>query len=173
MNLWFFALAHEAHAVVQSPPMLQVTYPQVVKIHPPVVHFAIVLPILLFLIEVYKLLRGEEKGGVSLLVSLLMVISVASAALTGWVVHERIESLPITAEAEAVLHLHERLGITLFVFSLLVLTLKVMSLKISRRFFSLLYILGLLLLSGGVLYQGYLGGRLVYQYSVGVPVGGR
>lgn len=45
----FFALAHEVHAVVQSPPMLQITYPQVVKIHPPVVHFAIVLPILTIL----------------------------------------------------------------------------------------------------------------------------
>ncbi len=160
------AFSHEPQAVKES--VEKVTYPEIVKIHPPVVHFAIALPVFTLILELFYILRKKATDGVEFLSILLSSISVISASVTGYIVHESIETLPISSEALEVLHNHETLGIILAIIFAVILLLRILYLITPKGVFRTLY---LILLFVGVvllLLQGNLGGILVYDYGVGV-----
>ncbi|RLJ70325.1 putative membrane protein [Hydrogenivirga caldilitoris] len=167
-----FSFSHEREAVyeVSEPSAVQekIVYPEVVKLHPPVVHFAVALPLFTLLLEGLYHLRGRKPDEVEFFALLLSSGAVIGAAVTGYIAHESMENLPITPQALELLHTHQTLGIALAgLFSLVFLLRLVYTFK-PVPIIHHLYLLLLLTGVAGLLYQGNLGGKLVYNFGLGV-----
>lgn len=169
---FLFSFSHEREAVREAPEpsavQEKVVYPEVVKLHPPVVHFAIALPLFALLLEGFYHLRGRKPDDIEFLTLLLASGAVVGAAVTGYVAHESMENLPISPQALELLHTHETLGIALAgLFSLILLLRLVYAFKpvpVIHHIYVLLLLTGV----AGLLYQGNLGGKLVYDFGLGV-----
>jgi len=165
---FFLSFAHERDAVRQDVRTESVVYPEVVKLHPPAVHFAVALPFLALLLEGLYHLKRRRPDEVEFFVLLASSGAVVAAAVTGYVAHESMENLPISQEALEFLHTHETLGLILAGLFLLVLLLRLVYLFKPLPFVHHLYVLLLLVGVLGLFYQGSLGGKLVYDFGLGV-----
>ncbi len=165
-----FSFSHERSAVVEEDktPQKEIVYPSVVKLHPPAVHFAVALPIFALLLGGFYHLKGKEADEVEFLSILLSSGAVIGAAITGYVAHESMEDLPIKAEALELLHTHETLGISLAALFSAILLLRVIYVFKRSPVLHHLYMLLLLVGVAALLYQGNLGGKLVYDFGLGV-----
>ncbi len=169
---FLFSYSHERSAVQQredlTAPTEKVVYPEVVKVHPPVVHFAIALPIFALLLEGFYHLKRRRADEIEFLTLILSSGAVIGASVTGYIAHESMENLPITEQALEILHTHETLGIILAgIFAGVVLLRFLYAIKPVPAVHHL-YILLLLIGVVGLLYQGNLGGMLVYDFGLGV-----
>ncbi|WP_457601654.1 DUF2231 domain-containing protein [Hydrogenivirga sp.] len=169
---FLFSYAHQKEAVqerVNLPTAEEkVVYPEVVKLHPPAVHFAIALPLFALLLEGLYHLKGRKPDEVEFFTLFLSAGAVIGAAVTGYVAHESMENMPISPQALELLHTHETLGIALAgVFSLVFLLRFIYAFK-QVPMIHHLYVLLLLTGVAGLLYQGNLGGKLVYEFGLGV-----
>lgn len=129
---------------------------EVIKLHPATVHFAIAFPVLLLLIDVYYRITKREPDRMHALLTYLTVLSVALGTLSGIIAHEPIEEL---LEEIPIFETHEKLGLFLAVFFLLLGAVRFFRL---RNIFTLMLIVGVLLL----FLQGNLGGSIVYDHLV-------
>jgi len=144
--------------------------------HPPLVHFAIVLPIMIVLLELVNIIvkRGETaeepKGrGVSTLSSLLivaMVVIFSLAYLAGSVDGKAAwDTLGEAGQSE--LKEHKLLGTYLVYASVALLVFKLIAL-VSGSKGRILFLLLAIAFAGVTLKQGKEGGELVYQYGANV-----
>ncbi len=137
-------------------------------LHPAVVHFAVVLPLVILIIELINLFTKRKSLTISVyaLFVLLMVVYVA-AYMTG--VTDGREAGPLlNNEGAAELKEHKLLGIYLIYFALLPVVLKVMSIFVNKGWSRALYSLALVALVAFTFYQGKEGGELVYQHGANV-----
>lgn len=167
--LLFFLLSfsHEREALKETPPE-RITYPGIVKIHPPVVHFAIALPVFALLLEGFYQLKGRRPDELEFLTLLLSSGAVLGAAVTGYIAHESMENLPITEQALETLHTHETLGLSLAALFVAITILRVFYTFKPISMLHHIYILLLIIGVGAILFQGNLGGKLVYDFGLGV-----
>ncbi len=165
---FLFSFSHEREAVKEVPPAERVVYPRVVKLHPPAVHFAIALPLFALLLEGLYHIQRRRPDEVEFFTLLLSAGAVVGAAITGYVAHESMENLPISQQALEVLHTHETLGIVLALLFTGILFLRLMYAFKPVQVVHHLYLLLLLVGVAGLLYQGSLGGKLVYDFGLGV-----
>ncbi len=165
---FLFSHAHQEQVAVPETSKEGITYPSVVKLHPPAVHFAVALPLFtLILIGLYHL-KGRKPDEVEFLSIILSSGGVIASAITGYVAHESMENLPIEKEALDLLHTHETLGIALAgLFSLITVLRFTYALR-KTSFLHHLYVFLLLVGVALILYQGNLGGKLVYDFGLGV-----
>ncbi len=163
-----FLLAHERPSQRSAVQHEKVTYPSIVKIHPPAVHFGIAIPVATLVLHAFYHLRRREPDGVEFLMVFLSALSTAGAALSGYIAHESIEDLPISAEALELLHTHETLGIAVALLFGVVLGLRVLyhfkRISVLHHLYAFLLLVGIFL----IFYQGNLGGRLVYDHGIGI-----
>lgn len=101
---------------------------ELIKVHPPIVHFALAMPLSLLLIDLYYRIKKIQPDMLHLLFSFIATFSVLFATLSGMVAYEPIE---------------DRLGIL-------------------RALFTFMLLIGVAL----VLFQGYMGGSVVYDHMV-------
>jgi hypothetical protein len=95
---FLFSTAHEKSAVVEPDARSEereVVYPDVVKLHPPTVHFAIALPLFTLLLEGLYHLRKRKPDEVEFFAVAVSSGAVVLAAITGYIAHESMENLPI------------------------------------------------------------------------------
>jgi uncharacterized membrane protein len=145
----------------------EIVYPQEVKLHPPMVHFAVATPLIALLISGYYFLRRRKTDSVEFFLIFISSSSVVAAAITGYIAHESMEKLPIKREALELLHTHEEVGIYLsLLFSFILLTRFIYILK-PVRVIHLIYLTMLAVGVAGVFYQGSMGGTLVYDFGIG------
>ncbi|MDQ7039265.1 MAG: DUF2231 domain-containing protein [Aquificota bacterium] len=168
-----FSFAHREEAVIkqtqeQPQKVEKIVYPPVVKYHPPAVHFAVALPAVTLILQAFYILRNRKPDGLEFLFILMTSGAVAGAAVTGYVAHESIEDIPIRSDALNLLHTHETLGIYLALFFGLIFILRLLYWFKPSGTLRFLYVLLLLLGSAVVLFQGNLGGKLVYDFGLGV-----
>ncbi len=151
----------------QSQKSEPVRYPSLVKIHPPVVHFAIATPVVLLLVNGFYLLRKRDLDSLEYLLLLVASSSVVAAAITGYLAHEAMEEVPIKREALELLHTHESVGIYLALLFAVIFAIR--SLLIFKPSAALRAVYLLLLTVGvlGILLQGNMGGSIVYDFGVG------
>ena len=137
-------------------------------LHPAVVHFAVVLPLVIIIIELINLFTKRRALSVSVYVLfvLLMVIYVA-AYMTG-VTDGREAGTLMNDEGVAALKEHKLLGTYLIYFGLLPVVLKVMSLIVKKGWSRALYSFALVALVAFTFYQGKEGGELVYKHGANV-----
>jgi len=169
---FLFSHAHQKSAVQEEVnlPSVQekVQYPEVVKLHPPAVHFAIALPLFALLLEGLYHIKGRKPDEVEFFTLMLASGAVVVASVSGYVAHESMENLPITQGALDILHTHETVGIALAgLFSLMFLLRFIYAFKPIPMIHHL-YVLLLITGVAGLLYQGNLGGKLVYDFGLGV-----
>lgn len=135
-------------------------------LHPIVVHFAIALVLFGFFLDWLGSWREQESmQHAGRLCFFTGVGALGLAVLSGWV-EQQLPRPPIVFDTQMqdVLFRHEYLGYGLFA---LFLVLAIIRVRIQNRLpflFALLALLGCV----GIIFQGYLGGELVYRYGVGV-----
>ncbi len=136
--------------------------------HPPIDHFAIALPVIVLLIELYNLFIKRRSIGVLAFVLLTLgVAALAAAYLTG--LHDGKASFEALSEAgQATLKEHKTLGTYLLLLGGGVWLFKLLSVLIRHKALKLFYLLLLLLLIGGLFEQGEEGGKLVYEHGANV-----
>ena len=159
-------------AIVDAIPLDQVP----ALMHPPLVHFAIVLPIMIVLLELVNIIvkRGETpeepKGrGVSALSFLLIlaIVVIFSLAFVSGSVDGKAAWDALGGDGQTELKAHKLLGTYLVYGSLALLLFKVIAMLAgskSRIFFLLIAIA----FAGVTLKQGKEGGELVYKYGANV-----
>ncbi|RLJ69854.1 putative membrane protein [Hydrogenivirga caldilitoris] len=132
---------------------------ELIKIHPPAVHFAIVLPVALLILDLYYRFSGKKPDKLHLIFTLLASLSVVVGAVSGVLAHEPIEEKLETIE---VFETHEVLGIFLALYFVSLTGLRLFLHRIPPVVFTLLTLLGVLML----FLQGNLGGSIVYDHMI-------
>lgn len=168
--LFLFSFSHEINQGKEDVEHSTVIYPSIVRLHPPVVHFGIVLPFATLLVGAYYALKGGRFETLISILSFLTLFSLTLSLLTGYFIHENIEDIIPQKPAMDLLHLHEKVGFVLLFISSFGFLTALLYQMIKHRVLMYLFLIINLILCIGVLYQGNLGGKLVYEYSVGVPV---
>ena len=138
-----------------------------VLLHPPLVHFAIVLPVVILLLEFFNLfMRKRAVSVVSLSLLTLLVIVLFGAFFTGKTDGSEAWSA-MSGDAKELLKEHKLLGTYMFYGSVVLLFLKFLNLTKS----GVLKVLYMLALAGFVfvtLHQGKEGGELVFKHGTNV-----
>jgi uncharacterized membrane protein len=139
-----------------------------IPLHPAVVHFAIVLPIVALALELlYRFSKNETYSKLSLYTMGVAVAALAVAMVTGG--QSGPEVYPyLIPDGQAELREHKQLGQILVGASALLFVIKLASLKWSKNLLELVFVAGLLVLVGANLKQGKDGGELTYEYGAGV-----
>jgi len=138
-----------------------------VLLHPSLVHFAIVLPVVILLLELVNLfMRKRAVSVVSLSLLTLLVIVLFGAFFTGKV--DGSEAFDVmSGDAKELLKEHKILGTYLAYASLVLLFLKFLNVTKSGAL-KLLYMLALMGFVFATLHQGKEGGELVFKHGTNV-----
>ncbi len=137
-------------------------------LHPVAVHFAVVLPLIILILELINLITKRKSLTVSvyLLFGLLLVVLTA-AYMTG--VTDGKEAGPLLSdEGLAALKSHKLIGVYLIYFALLPLVFKGVSLLVKRPWARILYLLSFVGVITLTVFQAKEGGELVYNYGANV-----
>ncbi len=134
-------------------------------VHPITVHFAIVLPIVILLLELSNLVFKRRALSVTSLLFMLLVVLVYFAAFfTGKV--DGSEAGPLlSAAGKEELQEHKLIGTYLVYATILLVAVKSFSMLIARGWAKGLFFLVLVLFIAASLKQGKDGGELVYEYG--------
>lgn len=137
-------------------------------LHPVIVHFAVVLPIIVLVLELANLALKRRALSVTSLVMLLVAIVVYVAAYyTGKADGGEAWGM-LNADARAELSAHRLLG-TYLVYALLIpLVFKTVAMFIKQKWARGALIVTLVMFISFLFKQGYDGGELVYKYGVNV-----
>jgi len=136
--------------------------------HPIVVHFMIVLPVVVLMLELTNIITKKKNVGVvSFVLLLITVVAAVGAYLTGLV--DGKEGFDVLSEAgKEELAEHKLLGTYLMLGSMVALLFKLLSASIHSAVMKLLYLLTLIALVYGIYVQGEDGGELVFEYGMNV-----
>lgn len=136
--------------------------------HPVIVHFAIVLPALILLIELFNILFKRRALSVTSLLLIITAVLVYGAAYFSGKT-DGSEAYPLlSSEGQELLKTHKLLGGYLVYAMLLPLAMKLIAMSIGRTWGKGLLIVSLALVIGFIVKQGKDGGELVYTYGANV-----
>jgi uncharacterized membrane protein len=126
-----------------------------IKVHPPVVHFAIALPVALLVIDLYYRSKKIQPDGLHALITYLSVLAVVGGTISGII--DVLHNIPA-------FEIHEYLGLSLSPLFLALGVVRFLMDKktVLRNVFTVLLVLLVILL----FYQGSLGGKIVYEHLI-------
>jgi len=144
-------------------------------LHPPLVHFAIVLPVIIVLLEIFNVFakmtsdseapRGKTVSALSFFLIILLVIVAIGAYATGSVDGANVVE-DLSKEGQTDLHDHKIIGAYIVLSSILLLIFKFISFVGTKtRVLFLVLAIGFTAL---VMKQGKMGGELVYEHGANV-----
>jgi uncharacterized membrane protein len=137
-------------------------------LHPVAVHFAVVLPLIILILELVNLITKRKALSVTVYILFVLLVAVFTAAYaTGLTDGEEAGPL-LSEEGMTALKSHKLLGTYLVYLTLLPLVLKVVSLFVKKGWSRALYSLGLVALIVLTFFQAKKGGELVYSYGANV-----
>ncbi len=141
------------------------------EFHPPVVHFAIALTIMGVLFDIAGfILKKESLKNAGFWTFIFGVFAVWGAVITGHQAEEIVEHFIEGTYAEKLLETHEEIGEFLpWIFTGLGLFRGYLFFKEKTPLF-VLYLIAGLVAAGIIGYQGRIGGKMVYEYGVGVKI---
>lgn len=133
--------------------------------HPPVVHFAIVLPIFILLLEIINLFMKRRALTVTTFIFFIILMVVYFAAFaTGKTDGSEAYDM-LTQAGQADLKEHKLIGTYLMLATAVLFFLKLFSMALRTWWMKLLYLLALIGFVAAVFYQGKEGGELVYKHG--------
>ena len=137
-------------------------------LHPPLVHFAIVLPMVALILQLAFSITNNYQysqwSARTLIVSALLMIA---TWYTGGAEGSEIYPL-LTQSAQEVLIEHKNLGLILMISTIVFAIVKFIACKSRNVYLETLVFIGLLGISSLLAYQGLLGGELVYKHGASV-----
>ena len=136
-------------------------------LHPAVVHFAIVIPVIILLMEFYNLFT--KRRSISAFTFILLLVTVAMLAmayLTGGVDGKEAYDM-LSSDGQSELKAHKLLGAYVLFTAVAVIIFKILSMT-GKGFFRFLYFMMLIGLIAITLKQGKEGGELVYAHGANV-----
>lgn len=146
-------------------------YPSITKIHPPTTHFGIGFPIFLLIVEFVYLILRRKPDVVEFIMVVVAVGGVLLATGSGLYIYFNMQE-PSIKEAYEAFEAHEILGIILGIIFIGILGVRIVyDLVKEERIKSLIrwiYVSVLAFSCLLLLYQGWLGGVMVYEYGVGI-----
>jgi uncharacterized membrane protein len=136
-------------------------------LHPLVVHFAVAIPVIILLLEIYNVFaRKKSIGGFSFILILLTIAAAIGAYFTG--LTDGKESFDLLSEAgKEELAEHKLLGTYLLLASGLLLFFKLLAMT-GNVFLRFLFMVSLIGYIGLTFIQGQHGGELTYEYGANV-----
>lgn len=141
---------------------------ELIKLHPPFVHFAIALPLAMLIIELYYRINKRQPDGLHMIFAVLASLSVVAATLSGMIAYEPIEDKLYQIDT---FKAHKNMGLIMAGYFLVLLGLRMSFSKASfvRTIYTIMLVLGVALL----FFQGNMGGSVVYDHMVKPWVEGR
>ena len=136
--------------------------------HPAIVHFAIAIPVLVLLIEIFNTFFKKRALSVTSLLMLMLLVVIALGSYLSGGVDGKAAADNLTSDAMATLKEHKILGTYLVYASGVVLIFKMLSMLFIAGFIRFLFVLVLIGYTGISLYQGKEGGELVYKHGANV-----
>ncbi len=139
-----------------------------VLMHPPLVHFAIVLPIFILVLEIINIVMKRRALTVTTFVFFtLLVVIFAGAYLTGKTDGKEAWDL-LGSAGQADLKEHKLIGTYLLLGSVAMIFVKLFSMALRTWWMKLIYLIALVAFVAAVLFQGKEGGELVYEHGANV-----
>ena len=137
-------------------------------LHPVVVHFAIVLPLIILVLELINLITKRKALSISVYLLFVLLIAVFMAAYATGLADGKEAVAFLNDEGAEALKKHRILGGYLLYIAVLPLVMKVVSLAVKKGWSRTLYALSLIVLISLTFYQGKKGGELVYDFGANV-----
>ncbi len=135
-------------------------------IHPLFVHFAIALPIVILIIELYNLItRRRSIAVLSLFFMVLLAIVIFGAILTGATDAKLANA---SGQIKEIILEHKAIATYLLYGVGVLIILKLLSMFVARNLFKITYVIFIFIFIAVTFYNGKLGGSLVYEYGVNV-----
>jgi len=150
-----------------SIPAVNIPFDIPTLMHPPIVHFAIAIPVLIVVFELINIFLNNKT--IKVISTILMVVMIGvffAAYLTG--ITDGKAAIDNGFGAMDDLKEHKLFGIYLVYISVFVLLMKLLSLTINRTGFKVFYVLILFGFLALVFHQGEEGGELVYKHAANV-----
>ena len=137
-------------------------------IHPAIVHFAIAIPVVIFLLEIYNLAAKRRTiSAFSLFLLIVVAVALFGAYLTGSVDGKAAWDM-LSTDGQGDLKAHKLLGTYLVYASAFLVVLKLLVMAIRKTVGRILFILVLGGFIAVTLFQGKEGGELVYKYGANI-----
>ena len=139
-----------------------------VLLHPVVVHFAVVLPLLILTLELINLVTKRKSLTITIYVLFVLLVAVFVGALATGVIDGKNGGLLMSDEGLEHLKSHKLIGIYLLYLSALPILLKLFTLVVKKPWAKVIYLLSFVAIITLTLYQAKEGGELVYEYGLNV-----
>ena len=137
-------------------------------LHPPLVHFAIVLPIMALIFQIaYSVSNNYLYSQWATRILVIAALFILSAWYTGGLEGQDVYPL-LSEEGQATLKQHKEVGFYLMIGIIALAVLKFVACKSRNVILETVILVGLLVSSSVLAYQGFIGGDVVYKYGGGV-----
>jgi len=139
-----------------------------VLLHPAVVHFAVVLPLVILILELINLITKRKSLTITIYILFVLLVGVFVSALATGVIDGKNGGLLMSDEGLEHLKQHKLIGIYLLYLSALPILLKLLTLAVKKPWAKVIYLLSFVAIITLTLYQAKEGGELVYEYGLNV-----
>ena len=139
-----------------------------VLLHPAVIHFAVVLPIVILIIELINLITKRKSLTISVYVLFIMLVGFFVASFATGVIDGKNGGLLVSDEGLEHLKVHKNIGIYLLYLSALPILLKLLTVVVKKSWAKVIYLVLFTAIIGLTLFQAKEGGELVYKYGLNV-----
>ncbi len=137
-------------------------------LHPPLVHFAIVLPLVALFFQIaYSVSNNYLYSQWSSRILVVAALFMVGAWYTGGLQGQDVYPL-LSEEGQSILKQHKDIGFYLMIATIILAILKLIACKARNVVLETIVLIGLLAASSALAYQGLIGGDVVYKHGGGV-----
>ena len=136
--------------------------------HPVAVHFAVVLPLLILILELINLITKRKSLTITIYILFVMLVGFFLAAFMTGVVDAKNGWQLLDSDAMQHLKEHKKIGVYLIYLTALPILLKLLTLVVKQPWVKVVYPLSFVGIIALTMYQAKEGGELVYKYGVNV-----
>ena len=137
-------------------------------IHPSIVHFAIVLPIITLIFEaIFRISKNYTYSHISYFLAILSALAFAGAMFSGNIDGPNAYPL-MSSEGQHELKEHKELGLYITIAMGILAMVKIASVRLKKEILGLVFLVGMIGVVGITMQQGHDGGELVYKYAANV-----
>jgi len=137
-------------------------------LHPPLVHFAIVLPLVALFFQIaYSVSNNYLYSQWASRILVVAAVFMLAAWYTGGAEGQDVYPF-LSEEGQATLKQHKNIGFYLMLGTIILAVIKFVACKARNVVLETIVLIGLLAASSALAYQGLIGGDVVYKYGGGV-----
>lgn len=137
-------------------------------LHPPLVHFAIVLPLVALFFQIsYSVSNNYIYSQWASRLLIIAAVFMVAAWYTGGLQGQDVYPL-LSDDGQAILKQHKDIGFYLMVVTIILAIVKFIACKARNVVLETIVLIGLLAASSALAYQGFIGGDVVYKHGGGV-----